>query len=277
MKVSEIMQRRVVTVAENETLGRALQLMLWNDIRHLPVLRAHDERLTGVLTERDMLRAHQQHPGEDVLRSPVREFMSTPAEHIHPNADLADAAADMSTKKLGCLPVLDAGMLVGIVAVEDVLAVIAQLPIPRREDGPRESVRSVMSADPLVVREDDRVLSAAARMLSAGVRHLCVIDGDRRVLGILSDRDVRGVIGDPHIALENVEVPERLAELRVSHVMTANPRTVRENAPLGDALDPLLSERFGALPVVDADDRLCGIVSYIDLLRRLAERVNRAA
>jgi acetoin utilization protein AcuB len=277
VKVSEVMQRRVVTVAENEAIGRALQLMLWNDVRHLPVLRPDDERLTGVLSERDILRAHQQLPGEEVLEHAVAEFMTQPAEHIHPNADLADAAADLSTKKLGCLPVLDAGELVGIVAVEDVLAVVAQLPIPRPASAIDETVAAVMSREALAMREDDRVPDAAARMLRAGVRHLCVVDGEQRVLGIVSDRDLRSVLGDLRVAETASTLPAALAELRLGKVMTPNPRSVQPDAPLSEALDALLVERFGALPVVDAEERLCGIVSYVDLLRRLSDRVSGAA
>ena len=56
--------------------------------------------------------------------------------------------------------------------------------------------------------------------------------------------------------------------------MSANPPTVQEDAPLSAALDALLTERFGALPVVDADDRLCGMVSYSDVLRHLSEELD---
>jgi CBS domain-containing protein len=277
VKVSDVMQRRVRSISEEETLGRALQIMLQNDIRHLPVLRSDGSRLTGVLSERDVLRAHRDRPGEEaLLQSQIREFMSSPAEHIHPNADLADAAADLCTKKLGCLPVLDAGQLVGIVAVEDVLAVVAQLPVPQPGDPIEEPVSAVMTRDPLTVHPDDRVISAAAIMQQRGVRHLCVVDGDLRPLGIISDRDVRRSIGDPRATPVDEDLPERLTELRVASAMTPDPRTLPDDAPLGAAIDALLAERFGALPIVDEEDRLCGIVSYLDLLRRLTERVQES-
>jgi acetoin utilization protein AcuB len=265
------MQRNVVTVAEDQPLGRALQLMLWNDARHLPVSGADGARVVGVISERDVLRAYQSSPGEDVLAREVRECMTAPPRHVHPDAPLADAAADLSVYKLGCLLVLDAGALVGLVAVEDVLAVVAQLPLRSTAPGGDDTVGAAMTTNPIVAFADDRVLMAAAKMVRSGVRHICVIDGEERVIGMLSDRDVRRAIGDPQHALDD-DVPERMAELRVEAIMTPNPRTLAEAAPLRDALDALLGERFGALPVVDADDRLRGICSYVDVLRRLSER-----
>jgi CBS domain-containing protein len=268
------MQRTVITVAEDESLGRALQLMLWNDVRHLPVQR-DDGRITGVISERDVLRAHQAWPDQNVLSRPVGEFMSAAVHLVRPDAPLADAAADLNAHELGCLPVIDAGVLVGLITVEDVLAVVAQVPLRPSVEGAHDAVRTMMSPTPLAAHADDRVITTAAKMVRAGVRHVCVVDGEERVIGILSDRDVRQVIGDPRSAVE-AGVPARVAELRVGSAMTANPRTVAEDAPLSSALDALLTERFGALPVVDEHDRLRGIVSYVDVLRRLSERVDGA-
>jgi len=55
MKVKDVMQPSAVTVAEDESLGLALQLMLWNEIQHLPVLRPADGRVTGMISDRGIL------------------------------------------------------------------------------------------------------------------------------------------------------------------------------------------------------------------------------
>jgi CBS domain-containing protein len=244
--------------------------MLRNDVRHLPVQRAPGGRVVGVISERDVLRAHKASPDDDVLAHPVREFMTAPVHYVHPNAPLADAAADLSAHELGCLPVIESGVLVGLITVEDVLAVVAQLPLRRTAEGAHEAVRALMTPNPIAAHADDSVVTTAAKMVRAGVRHVCVVDGDKRVIGILSDRDVRQVLGDPQNALA-ADVPERVAAVNVGSAMTANPRTVQEDAPVSAALDTLLTERFGALPVVDGEDRLRGIVSYIDVLRHLSD------
>ncbi len=279
MKVQDVMQRNVTTIAEDDSLGLARQLMLWNGVRHLPVLRPADGRASGVISERDILRAHEGARDQGVMGRPVRDFMVHPPEHVSPKADVADAAADLSAKKLGCLLVIDASVLVGIVTVGDVLGVVAQYPADHQQARARggehgeDTVGTIMSGEPVVAHGDDALMLAVARMARAGVRHLCVVDGDGFLIGIVSDRDVRGAIGDPRRALAVQRLPERVAHLQVRQVMTPQPRTLRRTDPIAQALDALLTDRFGALPVVDAAGRLEGIVSYIDLLKYLGERV----
>jgi len=272
MKVKDVMQPNAVTVAEDESLGLALQLMLWNEIQHLPVLRPADRRVTGMISDRDILAAEHTHSGENALQRSVREFMHSPVEHIHPEADLADAAADLVTKQLGCLAVIDAGELMGTVVPADVMATIARCPTERRAGDAREhTVASLMHAHPLVAHPDDALTLAAARMIGAGARHLCVVDGENRILGIVSDRDVRSTVGDPRRALRGTTARD-LSGLTVGRVMTPHPRTLHHDEPIATAIEILLSERFGALPIVDEQERLHGIVSYLDVLHHLASR-----
>lgn len=271
IQVRDIMQSPVKTVAADENVGLALQLMLWNDIRHLPVMRPADGKLVGVLSKRDILRVHNDERDPEAMGRAVRDVMSTPVEHIHPNAPVADAASDIITKRIGCLPVVDAGDLVGIVTVADLLSILAQYPTERRaaESKGAPTAATIMRVDPLTVFEDDPLMNAVSIMLRYGARHLCVVDADTRVLGMLSDRDVRSAIGDPALAVER-ELPEAVGRLRVAQVMTANPRTIGPDESLNVVLNTLLQERFGALPVVDANEHLQGIISYLDLLRHFS-------
>ena len=270
MKVREIMQRRVTVIGEDETLALAWQLMLWNDIRHLPVLRSMDGKLTGLLSERDILRAHQAESPALVARRQVRDFMVSPVDHIHPDAEVADAAADLAVHKLGCLPVVELGEVVGIVTVSDLLATLAQLPASRPRPNGAAGVASIMYPEPIALHPDDSLLVTAERMLRAGVRHACVVDGEGELLGIVSDNDVRRVLGDARQALEQSHPKAALSRLKVGDVMTAEPRTVDQEDSIRVALDLLLRERVGALPVVDAGGRLRGIVSYLDVLKHFA-------
>jgi CBS domain-containing protein len=277
MKVRDVMQRHVITVAEDESLGRAQQQMLWSGIRHLPVRRKPDGRVIGVISERDVLRSYKQLGAEpDGFNRPVSEFMTRPAEHIHPDAELADAAADLTTRRIGCLPVIEVGALVGIITASDLLGSLAQYPADyrakqRRAAQPAASVASIMYPEPIAVHRDDLVVTLAARLAQAGVRHACVVDGTGCVTGIVSDRDLRRVLGDPMRALFERTLPAPVRELRVGQIMTANPRTILQDDPISLALSLLSSTRFGALPVVDERDRLRGIVSYLDVLKYFEE------
>jgi CBS domain-containing protein len=111
-------------------------------------------------------------------------------------------------------------------------------------------------------------MEAVELMAAARIRHIPVVDDDGRVVGMVSDRDVRAALGDPIEAVQSW--PSHGARLRVAKAMTPDPVVVRSDAPLAVAVAQLLNRSFGALPVVDAEGRLCGILSYIDVIRSLS-------
>lgn len=266
-RVRDVMQRRVTTIGDDDSLALAQQLMAWREVRHLPVVRGG--RVLGVLSERDVLRGRAD-PALG-LTAKVKDVMSCPPAHVHPNAELADAAAELTTKKLGCLPVIQAGELVGMLTTSDVLGAMAQHPVPSVGEGLHAA--DLMSRSPATVSPDDSLLDAAAKMTSRSVRHLCVVDAEQRILGMLSDRDLRTQIGDP-VEAAGRDAPGRyLSALRVRHAMTEGARVAVAETPLGDLVNIFLVEHVGAVPVVDGDGKVEGVVSYIDVLRAVAAGV----
>ncbi len=121
-----------------------------------------------------------------------------------------------------------------------------------------------VSVDPTASPRD-----ALERMFEAGVRHLPVID-DEELVGILSDRDLRGLWQPPTTPkLESAteSVIEAVGELMSSDVISVTPET-----DLGEVVDIMLENRIGAVPVVREGTReLVGLVSYIDVLRAARE------
>ena len=191
-------------------------------------------------------------PGMKV-REVMRSTPSNPADAISADADVAEAAARMIEHHTGCLPVVEGGALIGCVTSTDLL---------RNTRGAPTIVDAVMSRTVLAVTPATDLLEAAALMRNRGVRHLPVVDPARRVIGILSDRDVRSSIGDPD------EPDARAAGLKVAHAMTHDVYTVIEGTSLAEVAERLVDRSVGAVPVVDAGGRLIGMVSYSDLLIR---------
>src|SRR2546423_10989642 len=110
--------RNLVSVRPEDDLAVAAQIMRWAGVRHLPVLEGTE--VVGVLTERDLLR-HRAEAGGQKEGDLVRTFMTRPAEVISPDDDVAAACALLVARKIGCLPVVDGGKLVGIVTTTDLL------------------------------------------------------------------------------------------------------------------------------------------------------------
>ncbi len=120
------MHSPVVTVEADQTLAEAYRLMRENDIRHLPVTRAG--RLAGIVSDRDLRFATSAlHPtpfSDDAL---VEGVMMREPHTAAPGDPVEEAAREMHRFKIGCLPVLDAGRLAGMVTVTDLLAALVRL------------------------------------------------------------------------------------------------------------------------------------------------------
>lgn len=262
MLVQDVMRRDVFTVHEDDSLSVAIQAMLKRGVRHAPVLR--DQTVVGVLSDRNVL-GHRARHGRD---GSVREAMTADPYVADPYESLATAAATMATRKIGCLPVVDREKLVGIITTTDLLTALAQEEVPP----PPVSVlkaRHIMRTKLETARADDTLLDAAYRMLQRGIRHLPVIDGEQHLIGMLSERDVRARIGDPRELAEATRALGHLTESRVEQAMIREPFTAGPEASL-DAIGRMLAdERIGAVPVVDDDEKLLGIISYVDVLHAM--------
>ena len=128
-RVREMMSSTVKTLDRNAQLSLADNVMRAERIRHLPVLD-EDGRLCGILSQRDMFRGAlaqalgygtaAQQKVLSMLR--VKEVMTTEVVTTQPDALLAEAAGIMIERKIGCLPVVDDGRLVGILTESDFVA-----------------------------------------------------------------------------------------------------------------------------------------------------------
>ncbi len=127
--VREIMTPVVETLRRNDQLALADDLMRAQRIRHLPVLD-EDGRLCGLVSQRDLFRgalAKALGYGETAQRKLhtmllVKEIMTNDVVTIGPHEPLANAARLMIEHKIGCLPVVDADTLLGIVTETDFVA-----------------------------------------------------------------------------------------------------------------------------------------------------------
>lgn len=264
--VGELMTRRVAVCRQDDTVALAQQIMLWRGVRHLPVLDA-DDRLVGILSDRDILQAlAERTPGAH-----LREVMTHPVQTVAPGTTAAEASAILCAGHIDCLPVVKAGRLVGIVTSRDILAERGRL-LHKGGPGQLPTAADVMRSTVRCVAATDSLATALRELVDADVRHLPVVDEDDRVVGMLSDRDVRSVVGDPREAAMREDRNDTLQSLRVEDVMTPNAIAVPASASVLAIADALLDEKVGALPVVDDDERLIGIVSYVDVLAHLVGR-----
>jgi CBS domain-containing protein len=109
-------------------------------------------------------------------------------------------------------------------------------------------------------------------MVDRGIRHLPVLDEQRRVVGVLAVDDLRAALPVPVNAREPLPPADRdvAREWRVGDIMTHAPETIGEDASLAEAAERMADAHIGCLPVVDASGRLAAILTETDLLHALA-------
>lgn len=267
MKLGALIEgREPVTLNDDDNVALAVHSMLLGNIRHLPILR--DGNLVGVVTERDLL-AHRARRGKPGLGDLLSTVMSKPPVMAGPDMDVGEAADLMLSQRLGCLPVVDGRAIVGVVTRSDVIAAWRENAVSRPDR--RTPLRRLMKSAPLTTGAGELLLDAVGRMEANGVRHLPVVDAEGRLVGMLSDRDVRTAIGNATRPLGRKDAVVRLESMHVEEVMSRRPIAVDEEATLAEAAALLALRRVGALAIVDANHRLRGIVSYVDVLRAYAE------
>lgn len=132
------------------------------------------------------------------------------------------------------------------------------------------TARDLMTPDPIVVRETATVSEAVRLFQALEIRHLPVVNAAHELVGMLSDRDLRAFTIPDMIDGEWVGAIQLALEARVATLMSSDPLSVPLDADAPEIIDLMLDNRIGAVPVVDADGRIAGIVSYVDLLRVLS-------
>jgi acetoin utilization protein AcuB len=129
-------------------------------------------------------------------------------------------------------------------------------------------VSKSMTGKVVTTTPQTRILDAQKTMADKQIRHLPVVEEDDRLVGIITDRDIRSTL--PLSFIQQALPPEereRLAGLTVGEIMTRKLITVSPTDTIQDALLIVQQHKVGALPVVDEDHRLRGIISVRDLLR----------
>jgi CBS domain-containing protein len=123
VQVRDVMTEAMVTETASDTLRSAAERMWRQQTGSL--LITDDGRLTGIITERDVLRAVAL--GADLTRSTVDEAMTAEVFTVPPDMPLHEAAREMATRWIRHLPVVENGKLLGVVSMRDVTGVFAAL------------------------------------------------------------------------------------------------------------------------------------------------------
>jgi CBS domain-containing protein len=306
-RVDEIMSRDVAAVRPDSPLTEVVDLLIRRRVKAVPVLDGR--RVVGIITGGDLLQRagmrlrlsvqHALQPSEiaEEMRAlagqdtTAGDVMSAPAVTVREDATVADAVRLMQDGRFKRLPVVNAdNALVGIVSRLDVLATIASgvvstEPLPALQAGAGRMARDAMFRDVPTVVRDARLDEVVDRVLETPLRRVVVVDDARRVLGIVVDEDL----------IERVrahETPQALTALlhrlglgsreplalsgRAEDVMERQVHAVREDAPLVDVINVMLTHRVKRVVVTDEQGRLAGMIDRASLLDAVSSALDFA-
>jgi acetoin utilization protein AcuB len=131
-------------------------------------------------------------------------------------------------------------------------------------------VIDLMTNDPLTVTTAETVGKADELMAENNIRQIPVVNG-RELVGIVTDRDIRAFLSQA--LMGEPDTRERALKTAVGDIMTTEPLSIAPDDDLKDAVEMLIEQKFGAIPVIDEAEGLVGIVSYVDVLRNYLERL----
>ena len=271
----EVMTTRVVSVLPDDPASRAVDLLRRYGFSALPVAD-RGYHLVGMISLLDVLRWREAHPTADDVA--VGEIMTRDVLWMRPSAKLTLVGHRLRTYgELRVMPIVERGVLVGVVTRSDLLQPRASLgdrirrrlrrddrdePLLRmaraRRAGPRAPddapVTSVMTNDVIAVRRSATLSRAVELMLQHRHTALPVAEWDGRLVGLVSEADV---LGDPLYT----QGPRRT----VGDVMTNAPITVDVDTTVGAARDLIAERGLRLLPVVK-EGILVGVVGRSDLI-----------
>lgn len=261
MEVSALMTPNPFQIAPDASLDEALALMDEHDVRHLVV--SDGSSVVGVLSDRDLLqatgwmraaaRARRPHDGSEPGR--VADIAHANPVTISPQDSVVLAAVELSGRAIGCLPVMRDGRLVGILSELDLVEGYRKRASELEAKGPLSpTVESLMRRAVTTTTPDSTLAQARELCRSIDVRHLPVVEEGDRLVGMLSDRDLRRAQGQG-----------RAAETRIEELMSRDLIVILPDETLRRAADLVLISKVSSLPVLSGN-RLVGLLTVTDLV-----------
>ena len=254
-----------------------LRILVTYKITGVPVVKK-DGTLAGFVARKHIFAKPEE---EQLAMIMVRDYPSVEASE-----DIRSVARTFIKKDLHHLPVVQKGKLVGIITPADLLGYIGGLGL----DKPVEDV----VRSPCVAIHESTPLNIASEIMRLGkVFSLPVLDGDGKLAGLVTDRDVfnlsvingsvaihdLGLAGDEDAwaweGLRNVmrlyyeEKKINLPKIAVRDVMVRKPVTVFRKTGLSEAATLMYRYDFGQLPIVDSNDRLFAMLYELDVVAAL--------
>lgn len=130
-------------------------------------------------------------------------------------------------------------------------------------------IREWMTKNVISVTPETSMMKASKLMKEHSFRRLPVVDDANRIIGIVSDRDIKEASPSKATTLDMHELYYLLSEIKVKDIMTRDPVTVRPDETVEKVALQMIERNCGGLPVVDEANKLVGIITDSDIFKVL--------
>lgn len=132
-------------------------------------------------------------------------------------------------------------------------------------------VANWMTKDVITLTQDRSMMKASKLMKDNAVSCMPIVDTEGKIVGILSDRDIKDASPSKATTLDMHELYYLLSEISIKDIMTKKVVTIRSDETVEKAAVLMLEGHFGSLPVVDENNRVVGIITDTDVFKVLVE------
>ena len=270
--VADVMSPAPIVVEVPGSRSDAINIMVRNGLTGLPVIRASDGKLMGVVSRRDLFRNFE----EEQLSLIMKKGCMT----ISPDAPIEEAAKVFSTHRIHRLPVVEDGKLIGIITPTDLLKFVKDMKTAMTaEDVIRTTCVTAWEGEPLAY--------TVSAMRISDVPAVPVLDEHGRLTGIFTDRDLFSDQAKDSEALKELGIADignmagarnvlplfysatdkyQSDDRKVSDVMIKNPYSVFKKTNLSEVAKTMISNDYGQVPVHGNRDELLGMIYDVDVI-----------
>ena len=275
MNVEEVMSKEIIVGYVPGTIRDALRILAQHNVSGMPVLKKDTKQVVGVVTRSDIFRkADEEQLALIMTQNPLTVFKEQ---------DIKEAAKLLYENRIHGLPVVDHKKnIIGIISPTDILKVLST----KKKD----PVENYLTNNLVPIYQETPITIVMEIINVTNENALPVLNNERELAGIISEGDLfklshiresvsrtdMGMGGDEdewtwegirdtmrlYYATTQVDLPPVAAK----EVMITNVVKAFKTTPIGEIAQKMVKNKISHIPVVDADNRLVGMVSDIDLM-----------
>jgi len=274
-EVMTIAKSPVITMAPTTPVYDAIQIMVKEGFRRIPVVDPGNKRLLGVITATDIIDylgggekfqiIQRKYAGNffKAINEPVKSIMVQTVVSIPTHAKISDAIELMKEYKVGGLPIVDKENRVwAIVTERDITTIFAG-----KIRGAK--VADLMSKKVVTATPKTSIFEAEKTMIEQGFRRLPIVS-ENKLVGIVTIMDILRFFGSGQVFkhLQSGTIAQVL-QTSILEIAVKDVATIHPDIDVGQAAKLMQEKNVGALPVVE-NEKLIGIITERDFFKLIA-------